>query len=222
MLSCGLAGQIEDGDPALRTKPFYSGLDTLPPGGLPACLFGNSGCPQRNHLHPPPPPPVGVGQEWVGIFWGNICEQNLHSVPEQWIPRSGQYPSGSILRPAGFNRTWVRRTCRLGVPVGSAYFRPADRPAESPAVPSARRLGRPKVRPYLRPADRPAESTAVPSASRSAGRKYGRTFGRPISRPKVRFNPSPPLVLKGPQARRYTQKAVHTKGGVWPPQESCY
>ena len=124
--------------------------------------------------------------------------------------------------PAGFNRTWVRRTCRLGVPVGSAYFRPADRPAESPAVPSARRLGRPKVRPYLRPADWPAESTAVPSASRSAGRKYGRTFGRPIGRPKVRFNPSPPLVLKGPQARRYTQKAVHTKGGVWPPQESCY
>ena len=36
-------------------------------GGVPACLFGNSGCPQRNH---PPPPPVGVGQEWVGIFWG--------------------------------------------------------------------------------------------------------------------------------------------------------
>ena len=99
-----------------------------------------------------------------------------------------------MYRPAGFNRTWVRRTCRLGVPVGSAYFRPADRPAESPAVPSARRLGRPKVRPYLRPADRPAESTAVPSANRSAGRKYGRTFGRPIGRPKVRFNPSPPLV----------------------------
>ena len=156
----------------------------------------------------------------------------------------------SPLRPAGFNRTWVRRTYRLGVLIGSAYFRPADRPAESPAVPSARRLGRPKVRPYLRPADRPAESTAVPSASRSAGR----TFGRPIGRPKVRFNPSPPLVkgpqarrytqkavhtkggthkrrsvatagvmlLKGPQARRYTQKAEHTEGGLWPPQESCY
>ena len=71
--------------------------------------------------------------------------------------------------PAGFNRTWVRRTYRLGGLIGSAYFRPA----ESPAVPSARRLGR----------------------------------------PKVRFNPSPPLVL-GPQARRYTQKAVHTQGGT--------
>ena len=76
-------------------------------------------------------------------------------------------------RPAGFNRTWVRRTYQLGVLIGSAYFRPADRPAESPAVPSARRLGR----------------------------------------PKVRFNPPPPLVL-GPQARRYTQKAVHTQGGT--------
>ena len=92
----------------------------------------------------------------------------------------------------------------FGVPVGSAYL-------------SARRtfgrpIGRPKVRPYLRPADsagrrygrtfgrpsRPAESTAVPSAGRSASRKYGRTFGRPIGRPKVRFNPSPPLVLLPP------------------------
>ena len=26
----------------------------------------------------------------------------------------------------------------------------------------------------------------------------------------------------GPQARRYTHKAVHTKDGLWPPQESCY
>ena len=40
------------------------------------------------------------------------------------------------------------------------------------------------------------------------------------------------MLLKGPQARRYTKKAVHTqggahkaehtKGGLWPPQESCY
>ena len=40
------------------------------------------------------------------------------------------------------------------------------------------------------------------------------------------------MLLKGPQARRYTQKAAHTqgsaqkaehtKGGLWPPQESCY
>ena len=36
------------------------------------------------------------------------------------------------------------------------------------------------------------------------------------------------MLFKGPQARWYTQKAVHTqggghnKGGLWPPQESCY
>ena len=30
------------------------------------------------------------------------------------------------------------------------------------------------------------------------------------------------LLFKGPQARRYTQKVVHTQGGLWPPQESCY
>ena len=30
------------------------------------------------------------------------------------------------------------------------------------------------------------------------------------------------LSFKGPQARRYTHKAVHTKGGLSPPQESCY
>ena len=40
------------------------------------------------------------------------------------------------------------------------------------------------------------------------------------------------LLFKGPQARRFTQggahkrrctqKAEHTKGGLWPPQESCY
>ena len=36
----------------------------------------------------------------------------------------------STSRPAGFNRTWVRLTYRLGVLIGSADFRPADRPAE--------------------------------------------------------------------------------------------
>ena len=30
------------------------------------------------------------------------------------------------------------------------------------------------------------------------------------------------MLLKGPQARRYTQKAVHSTGGLWPPRESCY
>ena len=45
-------------------------------------------------------------------------------------------------RPAGFNRTWVRLTYRLGGLIGSADLRPA----ESPAGLLARRLGRPKVR----------------------------------------------------------------------------
>ena len=31
-----------------------------------------------------------------------------------------------------------------------------------------------------------------------------------------------PMLLKGPQANRCTHKAEHTKGGLWPPQESCY
>ena len=63
----------------------------------------------------------------------------------------------------------------------------------------------------------------------SADLSARRTFGRL----KVRFNPPPPLVhtqggthktqfvatagvmsFKGPQARRYTQKAVHTEGGA--------
>ena len=30
------------------------------------------------------------------------------------------------------------------------------------------------------------------------------------------------MLFKGPQARRCPQKAEHTKGGLWPPQESCY
>ena len=42
------------------TNPFFSALDTPPPkgAGLPACHFGNSGCPQQNH---PPPPNSGLG-----------------------------------------------------------------------------------------------------------------------------------------------------------------
>ena len=30
------------------------------------------------------------------------------------------------------------------------------------------------------------------------------------------------MLLKGPQARRWKQKAVPTQGSLWPPQESCY
>ena len=54
-------------EPSPPTKPFFSGLHTLPQGGcLPAfleILGALSGI-------TPPPPPVGVGQEWVGLFWG--------------------------------------------------------------------------------------------------------------------------------------------------------
>ena len=50
-------------------KPVFSGLDTLPQGGG-ACLpFWKFWVPLAES-RPPPPPPVGVGQEWVGIFWG--------------------------------------------------------------------------------------------------------------------------------------------------------
>ena len=53
--------------PQVPLKPFFSGLDTLPQGGGGACL------PFLKFWVPPaesPPPPVGVGQEWVGTFWG--------------------------------------------------------------------------------------------------------------------------------------------------------
>ena len=47
-----------------------------------------------------------------------------------------------------------------------------------------------RIKPYLRPADRLAESTAVPPAIFSAKTRgvdgLNRTFGRPIGRPKVR------------------------------------
>ena len=106
----------------------------------------------------------------------------------------------------------------FGVPVGSAYLsarrtfgRPIGRPKVrfNPSPPPC--FGRKNGRTFGRPA-RPAESPAVPSAGRSAGRKYGRTSGRPnrpaestavppagrVGRPKVRFNPSPPLVVIPP------------------------
>ena len=64
-----------------QNKPVFSGLHTLPQGGVPACLFGNSGCPQRNH----PPPPGGgrprVGWPFLGkIFLSKISILSLSSV----------------------------------------------------------------------------------------------------------------------------------------------
>ena len=58
-------------------KLFFSGLDTLPQAG-PACLFGNSGCPQRNH----PPPPPGGGRPRVGWdFLGKIFVSKIFILP---------------------------------------------------------------------------------------------------------------------------------------------
>ena len=143
-----------------------------------------------------------------------------HLPSPQWSPRN---PHPQL---TGLNRTWgsaylsARRTCRLGVlSAGRSAGRKyglirhpplvlAEKTAGGTAVLSA---GRRYGRTFGRPA-RPAESPAVPSAGRSAGRKYGRTSGWPnwpaestavppagrVGRPKVRFNPSPPLVVIPP------------------------
>ena len=137
----------------------------------------------------------------------------------------------------------------FGVPVGSAYLsarrtfgRPIGRPKVqfNPSPPpcfgrkNGRRYGRTFGRPIGRPA-RPAESTAVPSAGRSAGRKYGRTSGRPnrpaestavppagrVGRPKVRFNPSPPLVVRPPYTNNPPPYILITGRLQWPQSAFC-
>ena len=112
----------------------------------------------RGSRTPPPPRPFTVPPRYTGTVrntYSNPLAPGPWSATGYWVPGTKVRPVGGFRGwPAGFNRTWVRRTYRLGVLIGSAYFRPA----ESPAVPSARRLGR----------------------------------------PKVRFNPSPPLVLLPP------------------------
>ena len=60
--------------------------------------------------------------------------------------------------------------------------------------------------------------------------RQARHFGRPDHRLALRPAEVPPgssagagvILFRGPQARRYTHNAVHTKGGLWPPQESSY
>ena len=62
-------GWAQDAAGLVETKPFFSGLDTLPHEGGGGCLpafFEILGAPSGIT---PPPPPVGVGQEWVLIFW---------------------------------------------------------------------------------------------------------------------------------------------------------
>ena len=60
-------------------KPFFNGLHTLRQGGgVLACLFGNSGCPQQN----PPPPPPGGGRPRVGWpFLGKIFVSKIFILP---------------------------------------------------------------------------------------------------------------------------------------------
>ena len=123
-----------------------------------------------------------------------------------WVQKhGGNVPlyEGWQSKLTGLNRTWgsaylsARRTCRLGV------------------LSAGRSAGRKYGlihHPPLVLAEKTAGGTAVLSAGRSAGRKYGRTSGRPnrpaestavppagrVGRPKVRFNPSPPLVVRPP------------------------
>ena len=141
----------------------------------------------------------------------------------------------------------ARRTCRLGVlSAGRSAGRKyglirhpplvlAEKTAGGTAVLSAgRSAGRRYGRTFGRPA-RPAESTAVPSAGRSAGRKYGRTSGRPnrpaestavppagrVGRPKVRFNPSPPLVVRPPYTNNPPPFILITGRLQWPQSAFC-
>ena len=52
----------EEGGFLPRASLFLVARTPSPRGGVPACLFGNSGCPQRKH----PPPPLGwpLGRTW--------------------------------------------------------------------------------------------------------------------------------------------------------------
>ena len=142
----------------------------------------------------------------------------------------------------------ARRTCRLGVlSAGRSAGRKyglirhpplvlAEKTAGGTAVlPASRSAGRRYGRTFGRPA-RPAESPAVPSAGRSAGRKYGRTSGRPnrpaestavppagrVGRPKVRFNPSPPLVVIPPYTNNPPPPYILITGRLqWPQSAFC-
>ena len=162
-----------------------------------------------------------------GISSALKAQRLLHAARRllrQW--RKWKYSLWPPTQLTGLNRTWgsaylsARRTCRLGVlSAGRSAGRKyglirhpplvlAEKTAGGTAVLSAgRSAGRRYGRTFGRPA-RPAESPAVPSA----GRKYGRTSGWPnwpaestavppagrVGRPKVRFNPSPPLVVIPP------------------------
>ena len=64
----------------MRPSLFFSGLDTLPQGGGVACLpFLKFWVPSAES--PAPLPPVGVGQEWVGIFWGKLFVTKIFILP---------------------------------------------------------------------------------------------------------------------------------------------
>ena len=141
----------------------------------------------------PPPPRSGtqIGPGWFGpclLFAGPKRELGSwelwgpggHSVhTEGCVGRTwGHLGGASRTWPAGFDRTWVPRTCRLGVLIGSAYFRPAEGTAGllvygGITTRGGDGLNRTFGRPFFRPKQGGVDG-------------LNRTFGRPIGRPKVR------------------------------------
>ena len=70
---------------------------------------------------PPPPPPEG------GAVSQSQANKPLRPLPHGLDPFP-EPPPNNHQGPAGFNRTWVRRTYRLGGLIGSADLRPAESP----------------------------------------------------------------------------------------------
>ena len=115
--------------------------------------------------------------------------------------------------PPCFGRKNGRRYGRtFGRPIGRPKVRPYLRPAGSAGRKYGRTFGRPIGRPEVRPTsgrpNRPAESTAVPPAGR-------------VVRPKVRFNPSPPLVVRPPYTNNPPPYILITGRLQWPQSAFC-
>ena len=91
--------------------------------------------PQRNHPTPTPATPGAVRAE-SGPYQTTADVHQIGWAMAEIGWRATNVGGG--VGPAGFNRTWVRRTYRLGGLIGSVDLQPADRLAESPAGLSAR------------------------------------------------------------------------------------